>query len=172
MLPAQLQDSIDMSNVPVIGASPDGLTSTDPGSSIDIVSLLGCKTKAPFRQTNNSKWHRLREPAPDAKVTAEHYCQVQMQLLVTGKCSAYLVSWSCAEANIFRIDVNYEWVTAALQLLCTVQRQYLIQGQVQEEKLLQGQGSNAVTGVTKIDTSYSQCCATHHNCWCPEHGCH
>ena len=112
-----------MSALPLIGASPDGLVNTDPGSANNTESLLECKTKAPFLKYNSSKWHWLQKPSPDAKITAEHFSQVQMQMLAIGKSCAHLVSWSCADANIFGIEVDYEWLTAALQLLCTVQKQ-------------------------------------------------
>ncbi len=54
------------------------------------------KTKVPFRQDDkDGKWHFISSSAPNAAVTAEHFCQVQIQILVTGESKAYLVSW-CA----------------------------------------------------------------------------
>ncbi len=128
-LPAQLTACIDLAHLPLIGASPDGLIDKDP----DSVDAQGCvlelKTKVPFRQDDkDGKWHFISSSAPNAAVTAEHFCQVQM--LVTGKSKAYLVSWAHKGAKIFKNDVHFQYrLQAALLLLCDIQQQYLGQGQ-------------------------------------------
>ena len=93
ILPAQSQHSIDMSALPLIGASPDGLVNTDPGSASNTESLLECKTKAPFHQDSSSRWHWLQKPSPDAKITAAHFSEVQMRMLASGRSCAHLVPW-------------------------------------------------------------------------------
>ena len=133
-LPAELAAHFSMQNLPLIGASPDGLVQLASGSSDgDQACLLECKTKAPFYQDADKRWHWTRKTQPDASVSAEHYSQVQMQLLVTGKANAYLVSWACSSANIFKITINFEWLQAALELLSSIQAKFLSKREVPPE---------------------------------------
>ena len=54
-------------------------------------------------------------------------------MLVTGKSKAYLVSMAHKAAKIFKIDAHFQWLEAALLLLCDIQQQYLSQGQTPPE---------------------------------------
>ena len=70
-------------------------------------------------------------------------------MLVTGLTRAYLVSWSCNNANIFTIDVNYVWLREALLLLITVQQQYLSHRQVPPEAFYKGKSAKHLRQLTK-----------------------
>lgn len=149
-LPAQLTACIDLAQLPLIGASPDGLIDKDP----DSVNAQGCvlelKTKVPFCQDDkDGKWHFISSSAPNAAVTAEHFCQVQIQMLVTGKSKAYLVSWAHKAAKIFKIDVHFQWLQAALLLLCDTQQQYLGQGQTPPEVFYKASAAKKLRDLTK-----------------------
>ena len=82
--------------------------------------LLECKTKAPFYQDANKLRHCTCKTQPDASVSAMHRSQVKIQLLVTGKADAYLVSWACSSATKSKITINFEWLQAALELLSNI----------------------------------------------------
>ncbi len=112
------------------------MTDRDPDSVNYQEYLLQLKTELPFRQDDKGgKWHFISSSAPDAAVTAELFCQRQIQMLVTGKSRAYLVSWPHKAAKIFKIAVHLQWPQAALLLFCDIQQQYLGQGQTPPEAI-------------------------------------
>ena len=76
-------------------------------------------------------------------------------MLVTGLTRAHLVSWPCNNANIFRIDVNYVWLTEAL-LLITVQQQYLSHRQVPPKAFYKGKSAKYLQQLTKEALSYAK----------------
>ena len=115
-LPPELQ-SINISQLPLIGASPDGVLDTDPAMPDSInSSVLELKAKVPY-SCIREQWRFIENSSPKEKVEAAHFAQVQLEMLVT-KEQAYLVYWSCTTTHIFRICVGYEWLTVALELLC------------------------------------------------------
>ena len=70
-------------------------------------------------------------------------------MLVTGKPWAYLLSWSCSDANIRKIALDLEWLQAALQLLCNIQQQFLSKGVVSSEAFYKENHAIALRALTK-----------------------
>ena len=57
----------------------------------------------------DSKWHSVTSSSPHAAVTTEHFCQVHIQMLLTGKPKE---AW--CHGHIFRLLCISEWLQAAL----------------------------------------------------------
>ena len=125
-LPHQLRE-IQIAELPVIGASPDGLINVDATKSAQWDAVLELKAEVPFR-FGNKRWQFMPGTTASSKVDASHYAQVQFEMLVTQKQHAYLVYWSCKATHIFKIGIDYVWLQEALALLRNIQKQYLSKG--------------------------------------------
>ncbi len=126
-LPPELSDAVSLSELPLLGASPDGLLDADPMADSASGSVLELKSKVPFSHLRK-QWRFIGESTPGTEIDAAHFAQVQLEMLVTGKSQAYLVYWSCTVTNVFRVVIDYEWLTEALTLLQEVNIHFLEQG--------------------------------------------
>lgn len=126
-LPPQLSGQLDIADLPVIGASPDGLITIDPSNTSQSVAVL--EARVPFSHYKK-QWHYIETSTASSKAEPSHFAQVQFEMLVTGKTSAYLVYWSCKCTHIFEIHVDYGWLQLALALLCKLQKLFLCQQEV------------------------------------------
>ena len=116
-LPSELKDIVSLSELPLLGASPDRLLDTDPAmpdSASD--SVLELKSKVPFSHFRK-QWRFIDESKPSTHIEAAHFAQIQLKMLVTGKSQAYLVYWSCTVTNTFRVVIDFKWLKEALTLL-------------------------------------------------------
>ena len=95
--------------------------------------VLKLKCRVLFYQDKQGSWHHTDHCKAHDKVAAAHFTQVQLQMLVTGKPWAYLVSWACSEANIRKIALDLEWLQATLELLGNIQLQFFSKGIVPGE---------------------------------------
>ena len=86
-LPPQLQSSLDIAKLPLIGASPDGLLFMSTECTEYVLEL---KCRVPFYQAKQGSWHHTDHSRAHEKVASAHFAQVQLQMLVTGKPWAYL----------------------------------------------------------------------------------
>ena len=107
----ELNDVVSLSELPLLGASPDGLLDADQMADSARDSVLELKSKLPFSHFCK-QWRFSDESTPGTEIDAAHFAQVQLEMLVTGKRQAYLVYWSCTVTNVFRVDIDYEWLTA------------------------------------------------------------
>ena len=126
-LPPELSDTVSLSELPLLGASPDGLLDADPMADSASDSVLELKSKVPFSHFRK-QWRFIEESTPGTEIDAAHFAQVQLEMLVTGKSHAYLVYWSCTVTNVFRAVIDCEWLTEALTLLQEVNIHFLKQG--------------------------------------------
>ena len=112
---------------------------------------LSCCHCVPFYQDKQGSWHHTDHSKAHDKVAAAKFTQlkVQLQMLVTGNPWAYLVSWSCSEANICKTALDLEWLQAALQLLCNIQWQFLSKGVVPSEVFYKENHALALQSLTK-----------------------
>ncbi|DBA82071.1 TPA: hypothetical protein ACH3X2_006815 [Trebouxia sp. C0005] len=90
-------------------------------------SVLELNSNVPLSHFRK-RWRFIDESMPGTEMDAAHFAQVQLEMLVTGKSQAYLVYWSCTVTNVFRVVVDYEWLTEALTLLQEINNHFLKQG--------------------------------------------
>ena len=145
-LPPQLQSYLDVAKLPLDGASPDGLLFMGTSCTGSVLEL---KCRVPSYQDKKGSWHHTDHSNAHDKVAAAHFTQVQLQMLVTGKPWSYLVSWSCSDANIRKIALDFEWLQAALQMLCIIQQQFLSKGIVPSEAFYKENHAVALRALTK-----------------------
>ena len=128
-LPPRLAAQIDIAELPLIGASPDGLICIHPSQEHQYEAVLELKAKVPFSCVKK-QWKYIATSTASSKVEAAQFVQVQLEMLVANKKTAYLVYWSCNGTNVFTISVDYMWLQSALAVLCTIRKLYLVKGEV------------------------------------------
>ena len=144
-LPTELKDAVSLSELPLLGASPDGLLNADPMADSASDSVLELKSKVPFCHFRK-QWRFIDESTPGTEIDAVHFAQVQLEMLVTAKSQAYLVYWSCSVTNIFRVVIDYDWLTEALTLLQEINTRFLKQGMSPSEIISQRHTSSRSQG--------------------------
>ena len=83
-LPPELSDTVSLSELPLLGASPDGLLDADPMADSASGSMLELKSKAQFSHFRK-QWRSIDESTPGTEIDAAHFAQAQLEMLVTGK---------------------------------------------------------------------------------------
>ena len=103
-------------------------------------AVLELKAKIPFSYVSK-QWRYIDSSTPASKVEAAHFVQVQLEMLVANKKTAYLVYWSCNGTHVFKLSMDYEWLQAALTLLCTIQKLHLGKGETPPTDFYTGDSS-------------------------------
>lgn len=148
-LPPELQGAVSLSDLPLLGASPDGLLDGDPAMPDSTnASVLELKSKVPF-SFYKKQWHFIHDSEPSTVIDAAHYAQVQLEMLVTGKHQAYLVYWACTVTHTFRVAMDVEWLTMALTLLEKINMQFLRQGMSPSEEFYLSPEATDLRSLTK-----------------------
>ena len=148
-LPPELQGAVSLSDLPLLGAPPDGLLDGDPAM-LDSTnaSVLELKAKVPFSFCKR-QWRFIDDSKPSTDIDCAHYAQVQLEMLVTGKQQAYLVYWACTVTHTFRVVLDVEWLTMALTLLQEVNVQFLRQGMSPSEEFYSSEAATDLRSLTK-----------------------
>ena len=76
-------------------------------------SVLELKFQVPYSHFRK-QWRFIDESKPGTDIDVAHIAQIQLEMLETRKSQAYLVYWSCTVTNIFRVAVDFEWLTEIL----------------------------------------------------------
>ena len=147
-LPPELSGAVSLSELPLLGASPDGLLDAEPMADSASDSVLELKSKVPFSHVRK-QWRFIKESTPGTEIDAAHFAQVQLEMLVTGKSQAYLVCWSCTVTNVFRVVIYYEWLTEALTLLQEINIHFLKQGMSPPMEFYSGTQATDLRHLTK-----------------------
>lgn len=116
--------AIAVSNLPPMGVSLDGLWQADPlgnSESTSGSSVVEVKCQFPFKAADGGLWTWDPFKQPGALVRADHFAQMQFQMLVSGCKQAYLVQFSVTKPSIiFRVPFDEQWCEAAIELISQV----------------------------------------------------
>ena len=80
-LPPELSGAVSLSELPLLGASPDGLLDAEPMADSASDSVLELKSKVPFSHFRK-QWRFIGESTPGTEIDAAHFAQVQLEMLV------------------------------------------------------------------------------------------
>lgn len=122
--PEGFQPGIPVSALSPIGVYLDGLWHADPLGNENASfspSVIEIKCQFPFKQAIGGLWEVDRFKRPGATVPADHFAQVQLQMLVSGCKQAYLVHYSVTRpSTILRVPFDDQWCQAAVELLSDI----------------------------------------------------
>ncbi len=119
--PSELEPGVPIGELPPIGVSLDGVWHADPlgpsGCSSN-ESVVEIKCQFPFKAVNGNLWSLDNHKKPGAIIRADHFAQVQLQMLVSGCSQAYLVHFSVTKPSIIlRVAYDSLWMKKAIRLV-------------------------------------------------------